>query len=288
MQADAASYPASAMQSWCQRLALFALVAIFFDPIILPEDVTGATVLVSPVHTLRPDFFGSNSLSVLTDIKDDITPAIYNVRCRRGLKASALAQTQERKLAMAYLEINLGAAAALIFSAGTALAGGSGDHAHDEPTPTEMLKSMEEMHAQHEHAHDFAAMEGVSEEDMHRTMDFLIDIGLVLPPMDSARGFEVFMNKGCVVCHAVNGVGGEIGPAFDAASMPQPMNAFEFAARMWRGAPAMALMQEDLLGEMITLDGQELADIVAFVHDERAQSNVTLADIPPEIREMIP
>lgn len=173
-----------------------------------------------------------------------------------------------------------------MLTAGAGVAGGSGEHSHDEPS--KMLETMREMHAGHDHAHDFEAMDDVSEADMHRTMDFLIDIGLVVPTMNSARGADVFMNKGCIVCHAVNGVGGDIGPSFNAADMPQPMNAFEFAARMWRGAPAMVQMQEDLLGEMIALNGQELADIVAFVHDEDVQDEVSPNDIPEEYRSMIP
>ena len=59
-------------------------------------------------------------------------------------------------------------------------------------------------------------------QELGRTVEFLLDIGLVVPTMDSARGAEAFMAKGCIVCHAVNGVGGEIGPSFDAAEMPQP------------------------------------------------------------------
>ena len=131
-------------------------------------------------------------------------------------------------------------------------------------------------------------MDDVSEEEMHRTMDFLMDIGLVVPTMDSHRGADAFMSKGCIVCHAVNGVGGDIGPSFNANDMPQPMNAFEFAARMWRGAPAMAQMQEDLLGEMIAINGQDLADIIAFVHDEDAQKEISPEDIPEEFRVLIP
>lgn len=181
----------------------------------------------------------------------------------------------------------LGIAVLLLIGAQAANAGGSGDHDHGDTSTTDMLRNMERMHADHEHAHDFAAMEGVSEEDMHRTIDFFVDIGLVVPPMDSERGALAFMEKGCVVCHSVNGVGGEVGPSFDAADMPNPMNAFEFAARMWRGAPAMAQMQQDLFGEQVNLNGQELADIVAFVHDEHVQSRVTAADIPEQFIELI-
>jgi hypothetical protein len=43
-----------------------------------------------------------------------------------------------------------------------------------------------------------------------------------------------------------------------------------------------------LLSEMISMDGQELADIVAFVHDGEAQSQITTDDIPAKFAEMLP
>ncbi|MDD9920840.1 MAG: c-type cytochrome [Boseongicola sp.] len=180
---------------------------------------------------------------------------------------------------------------ALFLGASVVLAAGahSGGHEDDDDHSTDdMLEGMRELHADHDHGHDFAAMDHISEDDMHRTLDFLVDVGLVVPNMDSQRGAELFFEKGCIVCHVVNGVGGEIGPSFNAADMPHPMNAFEFAARMWRGAPAMVAMQEDLFGEMIQLDGQQLADIVAFVHDEGAQSEVSADQIPANFRDLIP
>ena len=39
---------------------------------------------------------------------------------------------------------------------------------------------------------------------------------LVLPVIDSAKGRKLFVNKACVVCHSVNGVGGRVAPALDA------------------------------------------------------------------------
>jgi hypothetical protein len=164
-----------------------------------------------------------------------------------------------------------------------ALAGAG--HSHDEQR--EMLEEMQEMHEGHEHAHDFEAMEEVSPEDMHRTMDLMTDLGLVLPPMNSERGREIFLEKGCIVCHSVNGIGGNIGPSLNASDMPEPMNAFEFAARMWRGAPVMAEMQEDLLGDMIDLTGQDLADIVAFTHDEAEQREISMSQVPGKYRDLI-
>ncbi len=173
-----------------------------------------------------------------------------------------------------------------VMTVGAWAAGSGHDHDHDEQR--EMLEEMRERHSGHDHEHDFEAMDEVSEEDMHRAMDLMADLGLAVPPMDSERGAEIFMDKGCIVCHSVNGVGGAVGPSLNAADMPEPMNAFEFAARMWRGAPVMAEMQENLLGDMINLTGQELADIIAFTHDEEQQKEISSDQIPEKYSNLIP
>jgi hypothetical protein len=85
----------------------------------------------------------------------------------------------------------------------------------------------------------------------------------------------------------VNGVGGDLGPSLDAAEMPRPMNAFDFTARMWRGAQAMTALQEDLLGEVISLDGQDLADLVAFAHDAEEQAKLTADQITERFHGII-
>lgn len=112
--------------------------------------------------------------------------------------------------------------------------------------------------------------------------------GLVIPRMDAAEGARLFASKGCVVCHSVNGVGGEDAPALDAANMDLPMNPFDFAASMWRGAEAMVALQREELGAPIELSGDELASIIAFVHDERQQMRFSSADIPPAIAALMP
>ena len=111
--------------------------------------------------------------------------------------------------------------------------------------------------------------------------------GLVLAPMDAANGRFLFASKGCVVCHSVNGVGGRDAPRLDAALMSQPMNPFEFAANMWRGAETMVMMQREELGYAILMSGSDLADIIAFVHDPREQAEFTRADIPEDIQDVM-
>ncbi len=149
------------------------------------------------------------------------------------------------------------------------------------------LDEAREMHKAHEHGHDFEAMEEMSATQSIRVMALMSDIGIVMPPMDAERGRNLFVQKGCVACHSVNGVGGDLGPSLNAADMPAPMNAFEFAARMWRGAGAMIALQEDLLGEAISLDGQDLADLVAFAHDAEEQAKLTEDQIPERFHSLI-
>lgn len=128
--------------------------------------------------------------------------------------------------------------------------------------------------------------EQMGSPDHTGTMGQMMGPGLMMPEMDAERGRKLFASKGCVVCHSVNGVGGPAAP-LDAATMSLPMNPFEFAARMWRGAEAMVALQRDELGEPISLTGQELADIIAFVHDAEEQKKFTEADIPHEMEDMM-
>jgi len=181
------------------------------------------------------------------------------------------------------------AASLVVWLAGMSPAYAQGGEVHSGPHGVEsVIEQMREMHEGHEHGHDFEAIEGMGPEAMRRVMNAMLDIGLAMPPMDAHRGREIFVDRGCVVCHQVNGVGGEIGPSLNAADMPVPMNAFEFAARMWRGAEGMIALQQDLLGEQITLTGQDLADLVAFAHDQAEQDKLTDDEIPQKLRELIP
>lgn len=111
--------------------------------------------------------------------------------------------------------------------------------------------------------------------------------GLLLPYINPVRGRALFASKGCVVCHSVNGIGGEDAPPLDASEMPAIMNPFDFAAKMWRGAGTMITMQEDELGEQINFNGDELIDIIAFVHNGEEQKKFSKADIPERISKLM-
>lgn len=110
---------------------------------------------------------------------------------------------------------------------------------------------------------------------------------LMVPSMDPANGRKLFASKGCVVCHAVNGVGGTDAAALDAATMPGMINPFDFVADMWRGAEPMIKMQAEELGGQVEFTGQELADIIGFLHHAEEQKNFSEADIPPDIKAVM-
>lgn len=147
--------------------------------------------------------------------------------------------------------------------------------AHQEPAPQNSMP-MEQAGG------DRAAMsQGMMREGM-------MGQGMLdMPEMDPARGRKLFASKGCVMCHSVNGVGGEHAPPLDASTMDRGMNPFEFAAKMWRGAEAMIVLQRDELGEQIEFTGDELADIIAFTHHPAEQKKFSEHDIPHRMQDLM-
>lgn len=108
---------------------------------------------------------------------------------------------------------------------------------------------------------------------------------IVLPLADAAHGRQLFVSKGCVICHSINGVGGRAAPALDAIAVEEgdavpPVDPLDFVARMWRGAPAMLDLQAIELGYQIELTSEDLADLAVFASDAGMQSDFSLEDVP--------
>lgn len=107
---------------------------------------------------------------------------------------------------------------------------------------------------------------------------------MVTRDVDPVGGKMLFVDKGCVICHSVNGVGGKAAPALDAEIGAPAVDPLDFAARMWRGAPAMIELQSIELGYTIYLTADDIADIASFAADREAQKTLTIDDLPETIR----
>ena len=88
--------------------------------------------------------------------------------------------------------------------------------------------------------------------------------GLFGPTQDPVAGEKLFAAKGCARCHAVNGVGGTVGP--DLGRIAQPRTFFDLAARLWNHTPKMAARMRALGISRPALDGRELGDLAAYLY----------------------
>lgn len=83
------------------------------------------------------------------------------------------------------------------------------------------------------------------------------------PSQDPVAGSRVFGEKGCSRCHAVQGVGGRVGP--DLGRIPRPRSFFDLAAAMWNHLPRMAERMRELRIARPALDARETGDLIAFL-----------------------
>jgi mono/diheme cytochrome c family protein len=84
-----------------------------------------------------------------------------------------------------------------------------------------------------------------------------------LLPADPRRGWKVFQDKSCTVCHAVNGKGGRVGP--DLGQRRLPGSIVQLAGVMWNHSPEMWRASESQGIPRPKFDGRQLADLAAFL-----------------------
>jgi mono/diheme cytochrome c family protein len=106
-----------------------------------------------------------------------------------------------------------------------------------------------------------------------------------MPEPNPRRGRILFITNGCVICHQVNSVGGSAGPRLDLAEPTTTVDPLEFSARIWRGARAMTALQSIELGYVIELEGEDIADIAAFVASKDERGLLTLDSVSTEMRD---
>ena len=107
------------------------------------------------------------------------------------------------------------------------------------------------------------------------------------PAVDPAEGRELFVTKGCVICHSINGVGGLAAPPLEAEGRSSTVDVAGFAARMWRGAGPMVWLQTLEMGYQIDLTGEDIANLAGFVQDVREQARFTEDTLPDYVRDAL-
>jgi len=80
---------------------------------------------------------------------------------------------------------------------------------------------------------------------------------------NAEQGWGVFQAK-CIQCHAVRGQGGKVGPELG-PEREVPLTTARFASVMWNHAPAMIRQGRDNGIALPVLQGNEMADLLAFL-----------------------
>ena len=86
---------------------------------------------------------------------------------------------------------------------------------------------------------------------------------------DPSTGERLFDEKGCVQCHSVRGVGGDLGP--DVEDIDVDCSATQIAGRMWNHGPKMWEIMEREGLTFPTFEEGEMADVLAYLYASRLE-----------------
>jgi cytochrome c2 len=102
---------------------------------------------------------------------------------------------------------------------------------------------------------------------------------LFTPTEDPVSGARLFQTKGCMRCHAINGVGGTEGP--DLGQTTRRPSFYDLAAAMWNHLPQMATRlwsSPSSATEKPYMTPNEMSDLVAFLYKPGAVGEKLLGE----------
>ena len=83
-------------------------------------------------------------------------------------------------------------------------------------------------------------------------------------PKDPLKGQELFINKGCIKCHSIQGVGGKIGPDLGKGGFNRSL--IQIAGIMWNHSPKMSEKMRELKIPRAKFEVAEMADLIAYLY----------------------
>jgi mono/diheme cytochrome c family protein len=112
---------------------------------------------------------------------------------------------------------------------------------------------------------------------------FLATVNYFDPVGDAPAGKKIFVDKQCVVCHQIEGVGGVFGPSLDSVVQFGPIF---FAATMWNHGPSMTQAMQARGVKRPTFTGRELRDLIAFVKSvSRGRGDQPIQVLPGRVED---
>jgi cytochrome c2 len=88
---------------------------------------------------------------------------------------------------------------------------------------------------------------------------------IVLSPGNPKRGEALFKEKGCLQCHLKTGEEKILGPDLSRGEI-QGMSVGEITERLWNHGLVMWSQMKELNIPVSTFEGQEMADLIAYIH----------------------
>ncbi|HVO27247.1 MAG TPA: c-type cytochrome [Candidatus Margulisiibacteriota bacterium] len=106
----------------------------------------------------------------------------------------------------------------------------------------------------------------VSPDEMKKLAGYLFAVRFFEEPGNVARGRELFEQRSCAQCHQLGGHGGTVGPRLD--ELKDSASAAFMAQALWNHGPEMAAKMAEQKVERPRLEGNEVADIVAYIRGD--------------------
>ena len=100
-------------------------------------------------------------------------------------------------------------------------------------------------------------------EEMASLIAYLYFVNYFDEPGDPAVGQALFVSKGCIKCHSINGSGGKIGPGLD--KFKQNASPIVITQAMWNHGPQMSAKMSQLAIQPPQFQGKEIIDLLAYI-----------------------